>query len=200
MNLLRGVGRILLGGFFIANGVKAVRDPGQFVAAAQPLADKVVPLAQRALPPEAAAYVPQDTATLVRINGIASVLGGLGMATGISSKGGGALAAASMLPHVVAAKEAGQDAATSRSLLVRNLALLGAAIVVSQDTRGKPSLAWKANATRLQLARDAQRAKKSVSKDASHATELARRDIKRLKREAQLQAKAARRSIEGALS
>ena len=200
MNLLRGVGRILLGGFFIANGVKAVRDPGQFVAAAQPLADKVVPLAQRALPPEAAAYVPQDTATLVRINGIASVLGGLGMATGISSNGGGALAAASMLPHVVAAKEAGQDAATSRSLLVRNLALLGAAIVVSQDTRGKPSLAWKANATRLQLARDAQRAKKSVSKDASHATELARRDIKLLKREAQLQAKAARRSIEGALS
>lgn len=200
MNLLRGVGRILLGGFFIANGVKAVRDPGQFVPAAQPLADKVVPLAQRALPPEAAAYVPQDTATLVRVNGIASVLGGLGMATGISTKGGGALAAASMLPHVVAAKESGADADASRSLLVRNLALLGAAIVVSQDTRGKPSLVWKANATRLQIARDADRAKKSLAKDASHVAQLTMKDFKRLKREAQLQAKAARKGIEGALS
>ncbi|WP_232547718.1 DoxX family membrane protein [Propioniciclava soli] len=199
MNLLRGVGRMLLGGFFIANGVKAVRDPGPFVEAAQPLADRVVPLVQGALPPEVSAYVPQDTKTLVRVNGVAQVLGGLGMATGISSKGGGTLAALSMLPHVVAAKEAGADAATSRSLLVRNLALLGAALVVSQDTRGKPSLLWKANATRVQLSRDAERAKKSLAKDASHVAELTMKDFKRLKREAQLQAKAARKSIEGAL-
>lgn len=199
MNLLRGVGRILLGGFFIANGVKAVRDPEPFVAAAQPLADKVVPLAQRALPDEAAAYVPRDTATLVRLNGVASVLGGLGMVTGISTKGGGALAALSMLPHVAAAKSSTLDKDTARSLVVRNLALLGAALVVSQDTKGRPSLAWRANDTRVRLARQADRAAKSVAKDSSHMTQLAGKDLKAFKKQARLQAKVARKSLESKL-
>ena len=85
MNLVRGIGRLLLGGFFIVQGAKAVKDPAQFATAAEPIAQRFVPLAQRTLPPEASAYVPEDPETLVRLNGAASVLGGLGMATGIGS-------------------------------------------------------------------------------------------------------------------
>lgn len=213
MNLLRGVGRILLGGFFIVNGAKAIKDPAPFVPAAEPLRERVVPLAAKALPPEAAAWIPEDTATLVRANGVASVLGGLGMATGISRRGGASLAALSMLPHVVAAapKDASPaDKDARRSLFVRNLALLGAALVVSQDTAGQPSLAWRAadarkrlaieaDRTRRTVARETSRAGRAVAREAGHAGTLVGKDARRLRREAQLQARLARKTIEGAL-
>ena len=200
MNVLRALGRTLLGGFFIASGLKAIKDPAPFVSAAQPLADRFVPLAQRTLPPEAAARVPEDTATLIRINGGLSVLGGLSMATGIGARGGSALAAVSMIPHVLASapgSATGVDRDARKSLLIRNLALLGAALIVSQDTKGQPSLAWLANDRRVRLARDAERAKKALAREAGHAkqtltreaghtTELLAKDVRRLKREAQL--------------
>lgn len=202
MNLVRGIGRLLLGGFFIVQGAKAVKDPAQFAAAAEPIAERFVPLAQRSLPPEASAYVPEDPDTLVRLNGAASVLGGLGMATGISRRGGAYLAAASLVPHVLAADlRAGTPAEKDkqRGLLLRNLALLGAALVVSQDTAGQPSLAWRASDTRKRLAREADRTAKFVARETGNTGRALAKDIKRYKREAHLQARLARKSIEGAL-
>lgn len=202
MNLVRGIGRLLLGGFFIVQGAKAVKDPTQFAAAAEPIAERFVPLAQRALPPEASAYVPEDPATLVRLNGAASVLGGLGMATGLSRRGGAYLAAASMIPHVLAANPTWATASeknAARSIFVRNLALLGAALIVSQDTAGQPSLAWRAADTRRRLAREADRTAKAVSRETGNTGKALAKDIKHFKREAQLQARLARKTIEGAL-
>ena len=214
MNLVRGIGRLLLGGYFVVQGAKAVKDPAHFAPAAEPIAQRFVPFAQKTLPPEASAYVPEDPDTLVRLNGALSVVGGIGMATGIGRRGGGYLAAASLVPHILAATEKGvsaEEKKTLRSQLVRNLALLGAALVVSQDTAGQPSLLWRAEDTRKRLAREAERAQKAVTREASragrivtnetgHAATLLRKDAKRLKREAQLQAKLARKSIEGALT
>lgn len=202
MNLLRGVGRMLLGGFFIVNGVKAVRHPDQFAPAAEPLAKRFVPLAQRTLPPEVSAWVPEDTTTLVRANGVASALGGLSMATGLGRRYGAGLAAVSMLPHVLATSPKGSSGAEKearRSLFVRNLALLGASLVVSQDTAGRPGMLWRANDARKRLARDAERAANSVAREANHSRALLAKDAKRIRREAQLQARAARKGIEGAL-
>lgn len=214
MNVVRGIGRLLLGGYFIVQGAKAVRDPAQFAPVAEPIAQRFVPLAQRSLPPEAAAYMPEDPDTLIRLNGAASVLGGLGMATGIGRRGAGYLAAASLLPHVMAANPGGaseNERNAVRSQLLRNLALLGAALVVSQDTAGQPSLLWRVADSRKRLAREAERAQRTVARGAGraskvvshetgHAAKLLTKDVKRLRREAQLQARAARRSIEGALA
>lgn len=177
MNLLRGVGRMLLGGYFIATGVKAVRDPSEFAEAAQPVADQVMPLVRRVLPDDLSSVLPEDTATLVRVNGALAVLGGLGMATGIGSRGGATLAAASMVPHVLASTgKAAKLSELPKGVLLRNLALLGAALVVSQDTRGRPSIAWRADHKRQEIAKKAAQARK----------------------EAQLKAAKARKSIEGA--
>ena len=44
MSLLRFVARSMLASYFVVNGVKALRHPEEFVADAQPLADKVLPL------------------------------------------------------------------------------------------------------------------------------------------------------------
>ena len=125
------------------------------------------------------------------------------MATGIARRGGAYLAAASLVPHILAANAPGATDAEKKSLrgdLVRNLALLGAALVVSQDTAGQPSLVWRAADTRKRLAREADRAKRTVSHETGHAAKLLAKDPTRLTREAQLQARAARRSIEGALA
>jgi uncharacterized membrane protein YphA (DoxX/SURF4 family) len=145
MNLLRAAGRAMMAGFFIANGVKAIKDPEALVPEAEPIAEKFVPLAQQAFPEAVSAYVPEDTKTLIRINGALAVVGGVAMATGLAPRAGGALAAASMIPHLLASDpRKADDKAAGRSLLIRNLALTGAAIVLTQDTQGHPSLLWRA--------------------------------------------------------
>lgn len=203
MNLLRGIGRLLLGGYFIVNGAKAIKAPEEFAPAAEPIRQRFVPLVQRVLPPEASAYVPEDSVTLVRANGAMAVIGGLGMATGIGRRGGAALAATSVLPHVLAFNPragSSEQNALQRSQLLRNLALLGAALVVSQDTAGQPSLAWKASDARRRLSNEAERKASAVAKQAKRTKAQVKGEARALKREAQLQSRLARTSIEGALS
>lgn len=176
MNLLRFVGRSLLAGFYVANGLKAVRKPDEMVDAAEPIAEKVVPFAQRNLPPAAAAYLPTDTRSLVRLTGAAQVAGGLAMFTGIGRRTGAGLAALSMLPHAIAANPIGVPAAkrdAACSLFVRNLALLGAALVVSQDTQGQPGLAWRASEGYTRLQRRASRTQDELSREAAKLQRLA---------------------------
>jgi len=52
----------------------------------------------------------------------------------------------------------------------------------------------------LARAREAGRAKATVAREAGHTKALLARDARRLKREAQLQARVARKTLEGALS
>lgn len=192
MNLLRFVGRSLLAGFFVSNGLKAVRKPDEMVDAAEPIAEKFVPFAQRNLPPAAAAYLPTDTRSLVRLTGAAQVAGGLAMFTGVGRRPGACLAALAMVPHVLAANPravpAGQREA-ARSVFVRNLALLGAALVVSQDTQGNPSLLWRANEGYARLQRQASRSQDELARDAE-----------KLRRLALKKAQEAQKSIAGAVS
>lgn len=191
MNLLRFVGRSLLAGYFVTNGLKAVRKPDEMVDAAEPIAEKFVPFAQRNLPPSAAAYLPTDTRSLVRLTGAAQVAGGLAMFTGIGRRPGAGLAAAAMLPHVLAANPRNASGARkeeARSLFVKNLALLGAALVVSQDTQGQPGLLWRANDGYQRLQRQASRTQGELE-----------RDLTKLQRLASKKALEAKKNIQGAL-
>ena len=56
MTLLRAGARTMLASYFIVNGVKAVRNPDPLVPAAEPVADRVVPLVKK--------YAPQQVATV----------------------------------------------------------------------------------------------------------------------------------------
>lgn len=214
MNILRFAGRTLLAGYFIVNGARALSNPAPLTAEAEPIARAFVPLAQQTLPPSVSAYVPEDTRTLVRLNGLLSLLGGLGMATGLGRRGGAALAAVSMVPHVVASDPRAvpkEERSSAISVLLRNAALLGAALVASQDTQGSPSLAWRANDQRVRLTREAGRTKAGLTKDAERLgrqasrqveatkTDLAR-EARRLRKQAAKQVESTRKSIEGALS
>lgn len=180
MNLLRGLGRAMLAGFYIVNGAKAVRSPDDLVPAAEPLAQKFVPFAQQSLPEGVSAYLPEETRSLVRVNGVVSVLGGLGMGLGVAPRGGAYLAAASMAPHLAASWPKGaDDRDAARSIFLRNLALTGAALVVSQDTRGYPSLVWQAKDARARTIAAAKRRKEIMTKDAQRLSGQAKREARR---------------------
>lgn len=196
MSLLRFVARSMLASYFVVNGVKALRHPEELVAAAEPVAAKVVPLLNSALPESARDYLPEDTTGLVRLSGLLQVVGGLSLATGLGRRLGAATLALTMVPHVLAsnplkAQGAGREAASAQ--LGKNVALLGGVLLAAQDTEGRPNLAWKMRTQKRLLSKEAARRKAELERDtravAGNAAKLARRS-----------AKQARRSVEGVLS
>jgi hypothetical protein len=63
MSLLRAIPRTMLASYFVAAGIKAIRDPESLVPAAEPLVDRVVPLVKEYTPEQVAGYVPENTVT-----------------------------------------------------------------------------------------------------------------------------------------
>lgn len=196
MTLLRFVARSMLASYFIVNGVKALREPENQAAAAEPIARKVLPLAQSVLPKQAAVYLPQDTTGLVKCTGVAQIVGGLSLATGLGRRIGAGVLAATMVPYVVTSnpmKVAAAERATAQSLLTKNVALLGGVLLAAQDTEGKPNLAWRARLQKQALAREAARTKVRLQREAKLATRHATRSLKRT-------GAAARKGIESVIS
>ena len=158
-----------------------------------------------------AGYVPDDTKTLVRASGVAQVVGGLMLATGIGRRLGATVLGLSMVPHVLASRPSKAASITEREIskaqLLRNVALLGGAILASLD---KPSLAWlaadrrdrltaEAQRTGRQLAAGARRTGRGVAKDTRRAARLAAREARQtqkvLKRELRRAGRHARRQV-----
>jgi uncharacterized membrane protein YphA (DoxX/SURF4 family) len=226
MSLLRFAGRTMLASFFVVQGAKAVVNPEPLVEDADPLARAFVPLAQKVAPAAMAGYLPEDTKTLVRVTGAAQVVGGLMLATGLGRRLGAAVLGLSMVPHVIASRptrsSTAEEREIARSQLLRNVALLGGAIVASLDTQGRPSLAWLADDRRQRLAgeagrtakrltgsakrtgrgvaKEARRAAERAAKDARHARKSVTRELKLAGHEARSQVAGAQRHLEHALS
>src|SRR3712207_5581509 len=102
MTLLRAASRTMLASYFVTSGIKAFRQPEPLVPAAEPVADRLVTLVKRYAPAQVAGYVPEDTRTLVRVNGAAQALGGLALASGKGRRLGALVLAASLVPSTLA--------------------------------------------------------------------------------------------------
>jgi hypothetical protein len=104
-----------------------------------------------------------------------------------------------MVPHVLASRPSKtstpQEREIARSHLLRNIALLGGAILASQDTQGRPSLGWLADDRRQRLATDAGRTAKQLTGTAKRAGKGV---VKEAKRTGRGVAKEARRAAERA--
>ena len=96
MTLLRAAARTMLASYFVASGVKALRDPAPLVPAAEPVAEKIVPLIKQVSPDQVSGFIPEDTATLVRVDGALQIVGGLALATGKGRRMGAWLLASSL--------------------------------------------------------------------------------------------------------
>jgi uncharacterized membrane protein YphA (DoxX/SURF4 family) len=196
MSLLRFVARSMLASYFVVNGIKAFRHPEESVAEAQPLADRLLPLLNSVIPAEARGYLPDDTAGLVKYNGVLQIIGGVSLATGIGRRLGAGVLAVTMVPHVITTnplKVKGEARTVVSSQLGKNVALLGGVLLAAQDTEGKPNLAWRARTQRQLLSKEAAKRKAELQRDARGTAEDAARVARKSLRKA-------RRTVEGVLS
>jgi uncharacterized membrane protein YphA (DoxX/SURF4 family) len=176
MTLLRAAARTMLASYFVASGVKALRDPDALVPDAEPLTDRVVPLVKEYAPEQVASFIPEDARTLVRIHGATQLVGGLALASGKGRRLGALLLAYSLIPSTIARHPfwSRTDAAErehDRHQALKNASLLGGVLLAAADTEGKPSLAWRAQKGGKSLAKSTGKATGKLAKTAEHLTE-----------------------------
>ncbi|HET9870996.1 MAG TPA: DoxX family membrane protein [Propionibacteriaceae bacterium] len=170
MTLLRAASRTLLASYFVVSGVKAVKNPQPFVAAAEPLTERLVPAVKRYLPEQAANAIPEDAASLVRLNGALQLLGGVALASGKGRRVGSLLLAASLIPSTLArhpfwTRTSEEERALDKSHFLKNASLLGGVLIAARDTEGRPSLAYRAHTSGQLLAKDTRKAGHKVAKE-----------------------------------
>lgn len=192
MNLLRAAARTMLAAYFVVNGVKAVKDPAPYAADQERFARTVVPLARKVAPDEVATAIPDDTEKLARVTGGLQVAGGVAMITGKGRRLGAGLIALSMVPQVMNFSAKGltvEQKAAARSDLLRNVALLGGALIAAGDTEGRPGLTWRAQDSAHKLSRSVGQTRRSLGKDAELTRIQLARSVERAKHAVAQQAK-----------
>lgn len=203
MSLLRFVARGLFASYFIAEGVKAATKPAELAPDAERFVATVTPMVQRVLPADIAVYVPEKPETWVRLTGFTQVVGGVMYATGAGRRLGAMLIAKTAALNLCwALPDKGAPKATkeaARPEMLRNAALLGAAVLATQDTEGKPSMAWRAEQAAKETERNAA-AGEVASRSAKKAAERAEREAKKLARKARRSVKELDKKLEAAAS
>ncbi|WP_035719732.1 DoxX family membrane protein [Gordonia shandongensis] len=139
--LLRTIARPLLGTAFVASGVDALRAPAGPARVAEPLLDSV----------------PAESETVIRAAGAVQVAAGVALAAGKAPRLSSAVLAGTLVPTTVFASDFWNETdpalkSAKRSEFVKNLGLLGGALIASADTEGRPSLGWRGR-RRLESAR-----------------------------------------------
>lgn len=186
--LTRRIARPLLAGWFVAEGVDAVRRPGPHV---ERMRDAWRRLAARTELPE-----PPPTETLrlvVRAHGGAMAGAGVLLALGKAPRASACALALLTVPVALMDAPVKQGPATPATLaagsergartLLRDLSLIGGALIAGLDKEGAPSLGWRVRHARLD--RDAELA-------ARRAVASARQETKQLARDARAAVKAAK--------
>lgn len=192
--LTRWIARPLLAGWFVAEGVDAVRHPGPHVERTRDAWRRLASRTELPDPP------PTDTLRLlVTVHGGAMATAGTLLALGKAPRT--SACALALLTVPVAAMDA--PAAMRRSgtpatlatvggrdvrALLRDLSLIGGALIAALDRHGAPSLRWRVQHARVD--RDAELA-------ARRAVASARQETKHLAREAR-EARAAVKATKGA--
>ncbi|HXH80578.1 DoxX family membrane protein [Nocardioides sp.] len=172
MTVTRMLARPMLASVFVVGGVSALKNAEAHAVAARPVTDKVVPLAQKAMPQ---LPIPTDATTLVRINAAAQILAGAALATGRAPRLSASVLAATLLPTTAARHRFWEESdptakADQRVHFAKNLSMLGGLLLAGVDTDGKPGLAWRAR----RAAKDAKREGRQLAKAARNEAKLAK--------------------------
>ena len=175
MTVTRLIARPMLASMFVVGGVNALRNAEAHAAKAQPVTDRVVPLAKRAVP---SAPIPTDVTTLVRINAAAQIVAAAALATGRAPRLSSTVLAASLVPTTIAGHrfwEESDPAARGNQKIhfFKNVSMLGGLLIAGVDTEGKPGVAWRAR----RAATDVRREARHLAKDARREARLARAQL-----------------------
>jgi uncharacterized membrane protein YphA (DoxX/SURF4 family) len=181
--VLRRVARPLLAGLFVVMGAQAAKNPQPFVDDAAPVADKLQPLLHRLAPESVAGHIPDDAATLVRLNGVAQVVGGLLLATGKGRRAGAGLLAVSLIPTTVARHAFWQikDDKPARQeqfvQFLKNASIFGALLLAAQDTEGQPGIAWRTQHGLESAKKAGARSVRTAKREAKLVSKLGRSEL-----------------------
>lgn len=139
MPVTRIVARPMLAAMFVAGGLDALQNPESKAPAAENLAPSVA----------GRFGLPDDTVTLVKVNGALQVGAGAFLALGWAPRLAALALAGSLVPTTLAAhrywEETDPAARTNHRIhFLKNLSMLGGLIIAAADTEGRPSLGWRA--------------------------------------------------------
>jgi uncharacterized membrane protein YphA (DoxX/SURF4 family) len=175
MTAIRLVARPMLASAFFVGAANALKNAPALGPRASRVTEKVVPLAQRAVP---GVPIPTDPVTIVRANAVIQIAAAAALATGRLPRLSSTVLAVSLLPTTVAGHAfwREEDPAvknTQRVNFFKGISLVGGLLIAGVDTEGKPGVAWRAQ----------------------HAVGSAKREAKHLRREAKQQARLTAKSI-----
>jgi putative oxidoreductase len=173
MTPVRTVARALLGTVFVYSGAQVVQNPDRVAAKAKTVTDKVAPLIAKVSP-----KLPTDTRTLVQVNAAVQVVGGLMLLTPLRRLGAVALVG-SLVPTTLAGHPFWQiedpaERALHRTHFLKNLGLMGGALLAAADNDGAPGLRWRAN----HLVSDVSRATQRAAGNTKSKARIARKSAK----------------------
>ena len=158
MSLSRRIARPMLASVFFVGATNALRNSSALAPKAEPVTDKVAPVARKAVP-----GLPQDPEALVKINAGVQLVAAAGLATGRAPRTCAAVLATSLVPTTIAGHPFWKaDAATAqqqRLHFFKNVSTLGGLLIAAGDTDGRPGVAWRTR----HLAKDAKREAKLVA-------------------------------------
>ncbi|HEY0618837.1 MAG TPA: DoxX family protein [Kribbella sp.] len=183
MTVVRALARPLLSTIFVVQGAKALKNPEPHVAKAQPVADRLVPLVKKVTPAQVGDRIPDRTVNLVRLNGLAQVVGGLALASGKGRRLGAVVLAGSLVPTTLAGHSFWQETdkavrAAQKVQFMKNLGLMGGLLLAAVDTEGKPGVAWRATHGAKAAKRETKRAGKLAKRETKQFAKTARREAR----------------------
>jgi len=172
MSVIRFVARPMLASAFFVGAVGALKNATSLAPKASRVTEKVVPLAQRVAP---AVPVPEDPATLVRINAGVQIAAATALATGRLPRISSTILAASLLPttfagHAFWREEDPAARETQRMNFFKGVSLVGGLLIAGVDTEGRPGVAWRAR----RAAKDVRREARVLARQARAEARLAK--------------------------
>jgi putative oxidoreductase len=169
MTIVRRLARPLLAASFVERGLDAVRHPGPHVEATAALLARVGP----------PLHLPNDPVLVVRASGGLMAASGLMLATGRAPRLSALVAALTLVPTTTASHAFWQEKdpvarREQRVHFLKNVSLMGAALLAAVDTEGQPGLAWRTRDASKRASRGAKRAAKRAERSAERAGKSAR--------------------------
>jgi uncharacterized membrane protein YphA (DoxX/SURF4 family) len=161
MNVVRMVGRACFAAFFIADGMKVAGRPAAELTGVQRTMDKMLPVVRRLAPDYVAKRLPDDATVWARWIGTAEIAAGVCYGSGFLARPAAAALCAASVPQVLAAAVE-KDPEARQQTLIRGVALLGAAMVGTQDMGGRTSLLRRAVRGATAMGRAEMRVARSV--------------------------------------
>lgn len=167
MALSRRVARPLLSSAFLLGSIQVLKDPRPAADKIRPHVDRLVSTAQGIGVP-----LPQDPVLLARIGAAVQLGAATGLALGKAPRLSAALLGATLLPTFADTASGSGDLDPKQA--ARSASLIGALLLASVDTEGRPGLAWRAR----RAAKDARREAKHFAKEAALEAKLATKSLK----------------------